>query len=79
MVFMAFLFLSLVSKSCPTLATPWPVACQAPLSLGILQARMLEWVAMPFSRDLPNPETEPRCPTLQADFHCLSYTGILAE
>ena len=25
-------------------------ACQAPLSMGILQARILEWVAYPFSR-----------------------------
>ena len=31
-------------------ATPWTVACQAPLSVGILQARILEWVAMPSSR-----------------------------
>ena len=30
--------------------TLWTVACQAPLSMGILQARILEWVAMPFSR-----------------------------
>ena len=28
----------------------WTAACQAPLSLGILQARILEWVAMPSSR-----------------------------
>ena len=34
---------------------------------GILQARILEWVAVPFSRDLPNPGIEPRSPTLQAD------------
>ena len=27
--------------------TPWTVARQAPLSMGILQARKLEWVAMP--------------------------------
>ena len=27
--------------------TPWNVAHQAPLSMGILQARILEWVAMP--------------------------------
>ena len=27
-------------------ATPWTVAHQAPLSMGILQARILEWVAM---------------------------------
>ena len=30
--------------------TPWTGAHQAPLSMGILQARILEWVAMPFSR-----------------------------
>ena len=29
-------------------ATQWTVARQAPQSLGILQARILEWVAMPF-------------------------------
>ena len=28
-------------------ATPWTVACQASLSMGILQVRILEWVAMP--------------------------------
>ena len=28
----------LVAKLCPTLATPWTGACQAPLSVGILQA-----------------------------------------
>ena len=34
---------------------------------GILQARTLEWVTFPFSRDLPNPGIELRSPTLQAD------------
>ena len=34
---------------------------------GILQARILEWVAFPFSRGLPNPGIEPRSPALQAD------------
>ena len=33
---------------------PWTVTYQAPLSHRILQARILEWVAIPFSRDLPN-------------------------
>ena len=28
-------------------ATPWIVALQTPLSMGILQARILEWVAYP--------------------------------
>ena len=30
--------------------TLWTVARQAPLSMGILQARTLEWVAVPSSR-----------------------------
>ena len=28
----------------------WTIACQAPLSMGILQARILEWVSRPSSR-----------------------------
>ena len=40
-------------------ATPWAVAQKAPLSMGILQARVLEWVAMPSSGDLPNPRIKP--------------------
>ena len=36
--------------------------------LGILQARILEWVAFPFHRGSHNPGIEPRSPTLQADF-----------
>ena len=38
----------LITKSCPTLATPWTVACQAALSMGIFQARILEGVAISF-------------------------------
>jgi len=34
----------------------------------ILQARILERVAIPFSRDLPNPGMEPGSPVLQGDF-----------
>ena len=38
-------------QSCLTLWDPMDyVACQAPLSMGLLQTRILEWVAMPFSR-----------------------------
>ena len=29
--------------------TPWTVACLAPMSIGILQARIVEWVSMPSS------------------------------
>ena len=44
----------------------------------ILQARILEWVAMSFSRDLPNPEMEPKspvAPALQVDSFLLSHQG----
>ena len=34
---------------------------------GIFQARVLEWVAISFSGDLPDPGIEPRSPALQAD------------
>jgi len=33
----------------------------------ISQAMILEWVAISFSRDLPDPGTEPKSPALQAD------------
>ena len=46
-------------QSCPTLCDVWTVACQAPLSMGILQARILEQVAMPSSRGFPDPGIEP--------------------
>ena len=35
---------------------------------GILQARILEWVPIPFSGYLPDPGMEPGSPALQADF-----------
>ena len=34
---------------------------------GILQARIPEWIAVLFSRDLPDPGIEPGSPALQAD------------
>ena len=44
-------------------ATPWAVPRQAPLSMGILQARTLAWVALPSSSG----SSQPRSPTLWAD------------
>ena len=52
-------------------ATLRTVARQAPLSRGILQARILEWgytgVPSPPPEDHPNPGKEPRSPDLQVD------------
>ena len=46
-----------------------PMDCNPPGSSvhGILQARIREEVAIPFSRDLPNPGIKPRSAALQAD------------
>jgi len=43
--------------------------CSLPGSFvhGILQARILEWIAIPFSEDLPDPATELGSSVLQAD------------
>ena len=62
-----YAFGGLVTKSCPTLATPWTVACQSPLSMGF--SRQEYWNGLPFPSpgDLPNLEIEPTCPALQAD------------
>ena len=38
--------------------TPWTVARQAPLSTRILQARILEWVAISFSRASSQPRDQ---------------------
>ena len=36
--------------------------------MGILQARILKWVAMPSSRESSQPKDKPRCPALQGDY-----------
>ena len=50
----------LVTKSCPTLATPWTVACQAPLSMGFSRQQYWSGLLFPFPGDLPDPGIEPR-------------------
>ena len=45
---------SVVSDS----AIPWTVGHQAPLPMGILQARILEWVSMPSSRGFCQPRDQ---------------------
>ena len=47
--------LCLVAQSSQLFATLWTVACLASLSMGILQARILERVAYPISRGSSQP------------------------
>ena len=52
-----------VIQSCLTLCNPKDYTVH-----GILQARILEWVAFPSPGDLSNPGIKPRSSALQADF-----------
>ena len=52
-----------VTQVCLTLFDPMDYAV-----CGILQARILEWVAFPSPGDLPNPGIKPRSPTLQVEY-----------
>ena len=54
-------------QPCPTLSDPRTRAHQAPLSVGILQARMLEWVAMLFSRGSSQPRDHTQVSPLQVN------------
>ena len=62
-VFLSRVKVSAVTQSCPTLCDP--VDCSPPGSSvhGILQVRILEWVAISSSREA----SRPRAPALQAD------------
>ena len=67
----------LVAKSCLTLVIPWTIACQAPLSMGFSQARILEWVAVPYSRESSQlrDQTPLSCIDWQEDYLLLSQQG----
>ena len=57
----------LVSQSCPSLCDPVDHSPPGSSVHGILQARILEWIAIPSPGDLPDPGIEPGSPALQAD------------
>ena len=45
----------LVTKSCPTIVTPWTVACRAPLSMGFSRQEYWRGLTFPSPGDLPDP------------------------
>ena len=56
MIFCAVLSHSVVSNS---FVTPRPIACQAPLCMGILEVRVPKGIAIPFSRIFPTQGSNP--------------------
>ena len=66
----------------PTLCDPMDLSLPGSSVHGILQARILEWVAMPSSRDLPNPGIEPASltsPVLAGRFLTSSATWVASN
>ena len=53
----------------PLFSTPWTVACQASLPMEFFQARILEWVAIYFSRG----SSQPR------DGTCVSFVSCIGR
>ena len=67
-LFFFFFFLGVkVAQSCPTLCDPMDCSPPGFSVYGILQARILEWVAIPFSRGSSQHRDQSMSPTLHTD------------
>ena len=74
----------LVTQSCPTLCDPMDCGPPGSSVRGILQARILEWVAMPSSRELSQTRDQTQVSHIAGGFftnralskaHAYTYTG----
>ena len=54
------------AQSC-LIVTPWPAACQAPLSMGYTRQKYWSRLPFPTPGDLPDPGIESASAVLQAD------------
>ena len=64
---------------CPTLGNPVASTPRGSSVHGVSQARILEWVAISFSRDLPNPGIEPASLMSPAMAGRFLTTGLLSS
>ena len=58
-------------------AIPWTAACQAPLSMRILQVRILEWVGNPFSSGSSWPRNQTRVSCIAGGFFTSWATNLV--
>ena len=68
----------LVTHSCPTLCNPLDCSPQGSSVHGILQARILEWVAIPFFRGSSQPrgQTWVSCPAGRFFYHLSHLSSV---
>ena len=65
-----------VAQLCPAICDPMNYSLPSPPGSsvhGIFQGRILEWVVISYSRDLPDPGIEPSSPALATDSLPLSH------
>ena len=60
-----------VTQSCPTLCDPMDYTVH-----GILQARILEWVAIPFSRGSSQPRVQTQVSHVSLQLFSFAYWGL---
>ena len=65
----------LVAQSCPTLCDPWDGSPSGSSVHGILQARILEWAAIPFSRGSSRPRDRTQIFCIACRFFTVWATG----
>ena len=65
----------LVAQSCPTLCDPRDCSLPGSSVHGILQARILEWVAIPFSRGPSQPRDWTQVSCIAGKFFTIWATG----
>ena len=69
----------LVTKPCPTLATPGTVACQTPLSMEFSKQEYWSGLPFPSPGDLPDPGIEPTSPVWAGRFFTAEPRGMAAN
>ena len=78
-------FIIYISGFCAVLScvrlfvTPWTVACQGSLFKGILQARILEWVAMLSSTGSSQPRDQTQVSCIAREFFTIGATKKAQE
>ena len=74
-IFYTFILLVIITQLCSALCDPMDCSPPGPSVLGILQARRLEWVDIPFSRGSSRPTDQTWLSSIAGRFYCLSYQG----
>ena len=79
LLFFFILYMCLVTQSCPTPCDPMDCSPPGSSVYGILQTRILEWVAIPFSRGIfPTQELNPSLLNYRQILYCLSHSNTVA-